>query len=62
MHQAKANINKVDKIKMNEFLSKHSRKRNLDSAFINWFQRQDSSNPEKTVQEWESLLIKFFNE
>jgi hypothetical protein len=49
-------------VKINEFLSSHSRKRNLDEAFKNWFARQDSSNPEKSVAEWQELLNKFFKE
>ena len=45
---------------INEFLSVHSRKRNLDDVFRKWFYRIDQTNPKKTVQEWQKLLSDFY--
>lgn len=45
---------------INEFLSVHSRKRNLDDVFKKWFYRTDRTNPKKTVQEWQKLLSDFY--
>lgn len=45
---------------INEFLSVHSRKRNIDDIFRKWFYRIDQTNPKKTVKEWQKLLSDFY--
>lgn len=50
------------KIKINEFLSNYSIKRNIDSVFSKWIYSKDNSNTSKTVTEWKNLFQKFLNE
>ena len=50
------------KLSINEFLSNHSRQRNLDGVFKGWFYRKDNSNPKKTVEEWQKILDQFYKE
>lgn len=54
--------NDENKMNINEYLSNYSKKRNLDSIFINWFHAKDSSNPRKTKSEWDYLLQLFYKE
>jgi hypothetical protein len=50
------------KFVINEFLSNYSTNRNLDGVFKKWVYRQDTSNPAKTLLEWQSLFHKFMSE
>lgn len=57
-----ARHSEIQSMTINQYLSLHSRKRNLDKVFIKWFMIRDNSNPEKTKGEWDSLLNEFFTE
>ena len=49
---------------LNSYLSNfgggHSR--NLDKVIVKWFRKKDSSNPEKTKENWEEIIKNFFTE
>lgn len=53
---------KVPGITINKYLTNYSQKRNLDTVFVKWFMRKDSSNPLKSVSEWGKLIDDFMNE
>jgi hypothetical protein len=52
----------INKITIDQYLSNYSTRRNLDSTFIKWFRKIDSTNPYKTIEEWNELNNKFLNE
>lgn len=53
---------KKEKIKLNKYLSTHSRNRNLDNAIINWCRKKGIDTVKKTISEWDEVIKSFLSE
>jgi len=51
-------------ISLNEYLSRHNRKRILDNVIRKWFLQNNriNPNPKKTKEEWDKIMESFQNE
>lgn len=50
------------KISLNEYLSSHNRKKNLDDVIRKWYLIKDKTNPSKTKEDWDRVINEFFGE
>lgn len=62
MKQEKNKKEENEKMLLSRYLAFYSTKRSLDTTFIKWFSKIDSTNPKKTKQEWDELKEKFLSE